>query len=279
MTELLVDRLADGVWTAYAGGYRTLFADGGDSVVCVGTLGSRAGARALRDAIRAQMGKKPVGALVYAIDHLDHTGHGGELSPGEVIAHELCARVVSARAAPWQLPVTRPVAGDGDVLELDGLRLSLHYPCPTQGTGNLAVHLPDSGVLFVVGPQADARYGLFPDVHLEHLVRGWRALGRLDPAVVVPGRFALMDAAGLARACRYIESMQLVAQKAFAEMVPVWSLPAIEDEARERLRGEFGDLEGFDEHVGLTAMRVMHHYLMGGWGLEDTTRPELLLGR
>lgn len=276
MTELVVDRIADGVWTASAGGYRALFADAGASVVCVDTLGSRAGARALRRAIRAEVGKKPVAALVYAIDHLDHTGYGGELSPGEVIAHELCARVVAARAAPGQLPVTRAVAGDGDVLELDGLRLSLHHPCPTQGTGNLAVHLPGSGVLFVVGPQAGARYGLFPDVHLEHVVRGWRWLGRLEPAVVVPGRHGLMDAAGLERACRYVEAMQLAAQKAFAEMVPVWSLPAVEDEARERLRGEFGDLDGFDEHVGLTALRVMHHYLMGGWGLEDTARPELL---
>ena len=63
---------------------------------------------------------------------------------------------------------------------------------------------------------------------------------------------------------------------AFATGVPVWSLAAVREEAIDRLAGEFGDLDGFREHVGLTALRVIHHYLMGGWGLEDTTRPDLL---
>jgi hypothetical protein len=65
-------------------------------------------------------------------------------------------------------------------------------------------------------------------------------------------------------------------QKAFALGVPVWSPAAVREEAIDRLAGEFGDLDGFLDHIGLTALRVVHHYLMGGWGLEDTARPELL---
>jgi hypothetical protein len=29
---------------------------------------------------------------------------------------------------------------------------------------------------------------------------------------------------------------------------------------------------------GIGALRAVHHYLTGGWGIEDTQRPELLLG-
>lgn len=44
-----------------------------------------------------------------------------------------------------------------------------------------------------------------------------------------------------------------------------------------RLRESFGDLEGFDQHVGQMSIRIVHHYLMGGWGLEDTPEPAVLL--
>ena len=44
-----------------------------------------------------------------------------------------------------------------------------------------------------------------------------------------------------------------------------------------QLRGQFGDLEGFDDHIGQMSIRIVHHYLMGGWGLEDTPEPGILL--
>ena len=40
---------------------------------------------------------------------------------------------------------------------------------------------------------------------------------------------------------------------------------------------DFGDLDGYDQHIGLTSIRIVHHYLMGGWGLEDTPSAGLLL--
>ncbi len=39
----------------------------------------------------------------------------------------------------------------------------------------------------------------------------------------------------------------------------------------------FGDMEGFENHIGQMAIRIVHHYLMGGWGLEDTPEPAVLL--
>jgi hypothetical protein len=44
-----------------------------------------------------------------------------------------------------------------------------------------------------------------------------------------------------------------------------------------QLAERFGDLEGFEGHVGQMAIRIVHHYLMGGWGLEDTPEPRLLM--
>ena len=43
------------------------------------------------------------------------------------------------------------------------------------------------------------------------------------------------------------------------------------------LSERFGDLEGFDGHIGQMAIRIVHHYLMGGWGLEDTPSGGVLL--
>ena len=276
MRELAVDQVAPGVWTAFDGRARTLVAEGVESVVCVNTLSDADSARALASVIADVTRGKPVGALVYAIDHLDQAGNGRELRPAEVVAHELCARVVRGRGSVGQSAVTRTVRGSGEVLDLDGVHAALVYPGPSQGTGNLAVHLPALDLLYLTGPRADARYGMFADVHVEHVAHSWRQLVALAPRVVVAGRGPILDTEGLARACRYVEALQFAMQKAFASGVPVWSLAAVREEALDRLTGDFGDLDGFREHVGLTALRVIHHYLMGGWGLEDGARPELL---
>jgi hypothetical protein len=44
-----------------------------------------------------------------------------------------------------------------------------------------------------------------------------------------------------------------------------------------KLQDRFGDLDGFDEHIGMVALRIVHHYLMGGYSLEDTPAAGILL--
>ena len=44
-----------------------------------------------------------------------------------------------------------------------------------------------------------------------------------------------------------------------------------------KLRQRFGNMEGFEDHIGMIALRIVHHYLMGGYGLEDTPNPGVLL--
>jgi glyoxylase-like metal-dependent hydrolase (beta-lactamase superfamily II) len=276
--ELQTDPVADGVWTVSDGRYRALFAEGEPGVVALNTLGTPAAARAYREAIERAVPGKPISTLICTIDHLDHAGYGLDLAPdAEVVAHELAARVIAGRGADGQSPVTREVRGEGESLTIDGLELRLLYPGPTVGTGNLAVELPGRGVVFMVGPQAGARYGMFPDFHFERFEDSMGRVLELDFDVFVPGRYGVMDRAAVERAVQYIESLKQSAQRAFASGVPIWELAAMEDWARGELTGQFADLDGFDRHVGIGALRAVHHYLTGGWGLEDTTRPELLL--
>jgi glyoxylase-like metal-dependent hydrolase (beta-lactamase superfamily II) len=219
---------------------------------------------------------QPVEAVIATIDHLDHTGATDALG-APVIAHELCARVMQRRGAPGQRPADQLVGGSGEELQLDGMRVHLIYGGPTQGTGNVAVHLPKQRVLFLAGPRADARYGLLPDFHLRHVTRVWRELAALDVDTVVPARGSVMTPTELMRAADYIDAIKVAAQEAFAEGVPIWVIDAMEPFVAERLRERFGDLEGFDRHIGIASIRIVHHYLMGGWGMEDTSQPDALL--
>ncbi|HXD59086.1 MAG TPA: hypothetical protein VN606_14260 [Thermoleophilaceae bacterium] len=276
MSELTVERLREGVFAVGSGSYTALFADAGPEVVALNTLDSPAAARGYREAIERTLPGKPVTALICTIDHLDHAGHGRELAPdAEVIAHELTARVIAGRGADGQSTVTRTVGGEGESLSVGDIEVRLLYPGPTAGTGNLAVQLAD--VVFMVGPQPGARYGMFPDFHFEQFPASMGRVLELDFELFVPGRYGVMERAQVERAVHYIESLKASSQRAFANGVPIWELGAMEAWARDELSGEFGDLDGFDGHVGIGALRAVHHYLTGGWGIEDTQRPELLL--
>ena len=278
--DLEVEPLADGVWTVADGDYRTIFARARESVVALNTFGTPGAARAYRRVIERTLGDARISTVICTIDHLDHAGCAAELAPdAERIGHELTGRVIERRGAEGQLPLTRVIDGDGEELDLDGLRVDVRYPGPTMGTGNLAVHLPEQRLMFMVGPRADARYGLFPDVHLRHYAANVRSL--LDRAIdrFIPGRSRPMSPAEVVTACEYVEALQEACQRAFAEGVPIWEYEPMERFVSAALRADFGSLGGFDRHVGIAAIRIVHHYLMGGWGLEDTTEPHRLLQR
>jgi glyoxylase-like metal-dependent hydrolase (beta-lactamase superfamily II) len=276
--EIVVEELGRGLWTAAGGTYRTLFAEGASSVVAFNTFGTPAAARAYREAIGRTVPGKPIQTLVVTIDHLDHTGYGAALAPdAEVIGHELTAAVIAARSADGQLSVTRVVRGSGEPLDVDDVAFELHYPGPIQGSGGLAALFPEHGVLFLCGPQANARYGLFPDFHVEQYPSSLRKLLELDWQTLVPGRYGMLTRAEAERALGYFEGLQMTAQQAFASGVPIWLIDEMRRFCADALRDEWGDLDGFEEHVGPGAVRLVHHYLMGGWGLEDTQEPELVL--
>ena len=277
--DMQVEKLADKIWTICDGVYRTIFLEADNSVIAFDTFGTPGKARAYRRAIENAVAGKPVSTIIYSHDHMDHAGFAADLAPeAEIIADELCAKVIKIREAEGQLQPTQVIKGEKNVLTLDGLEVTLLNPGPTHGSGNIAAWFEQPGILFSSDTiLANARYGFVPDYHIANFVKFMRGFLELEWETFVPGRYELTDRAGFSRGCDYFEAVQVETQNAFANFVPVWAFEPIKGFVMNNLAERFGDLDGFEEHVGLTAIRIVHHYLMGGWGLEDTPEPAVLL--
>ncbi len=277
--ELETQQLSERLWTLSDGTCRTIFLAGEQGVIAFDTLGTPGKARAYAAAVQRALPGRQISAVVYSHDHLDHAGFAADLAPqAEIIADEMCARVIAQRQAQGQRRPDRVISGPKNRITADGTELTLLNPGPTHGSGNLAAWFAEEKLLFSSDTiLANARYGLLPDIHLANFTRFMRGFLGLDWDTFVPGRYRLTDRAGFARGCEYLEAMQETCQQAFVEFVPIWDYDAMRDYVGARLRERFGDLDGFEEHVGMTAIRVVHHYLMGGWSLEDTPQPGYLL--
>ena len=272
-------QLSERVYTVTDGQVRSIFLAGDTGVIAFDTFGTPGRARAYRAAVEQALPGKPISTIIYSHDHLDHAGYAADLAPeAEIVADEMCAKVIRLREADGQLAPTKTLSGRDNAMEMDGVRFQLLNPGPTHGTGNLSALFPDDKILFSSDTiLTNARYGLLPDYHIANFVNFMRELLELDWETFVPGRFGLGDRAAFGKGCDYIEAIQVASQEAFVEMVPIWVLDAMQGYVGEKLRSQFGDLDGYDQHIGLTSIRIVHHYLMGGWGLEDTPSPGYLL--
>lgn len=277
--EMQVESLSERLYTVTDGQCRTIFAAGNNGVIAFDTFGTPGRARAYRRAIEETLPGKAVTTVIYSHDHLDHAGFAADLAPdAEIIADELCAKVVKARGADGQVVPTRTIAGERNELTIDGVDLVLLNPGPTHGTGNIAAYFADERVLFSSDTiLANAKYGFMPDYHFANFVKYMRGFLELDWDRFVPGRYELTDRTGFERGCDFIEAVQIACQQAFANFVPIWMYEPMKGFVGGNLGEQFGDLEGFDGHIGQMSIRVVHHYLMGGWGLEDTPEPSVLL--
>jgi len=277
--EMQVQNLSDRIWTISDGSCRTIFVEADSSVIAFDTFGTPGRARACKKAIVETIVDKPVKTLIYSHDHMDHCGFAADLAPdAEIIADEVCAKVIKLRQAEGQLQPHRILSGPKNEMAIDGVNFCLLNPGPTHGSGHLSAWFRDDGILFSSDTiLANAKYGFLPDYHLCNFVRFMRGFLELEWLTFVPGRYDLTDRAGFENGCDYIEAVQIETQNAFAECVPIWAFEPLKDYVMNKLRDRFGDLEGFEEHVGQTSIRVVHHYLMGGWGLEDTPAPAVLL--
>lgn len=276
---LQVQKLSPRLWTVSDGLCRTIFIEGQRSVIAFDTFGTPGRARAYRRAIETAVPGKPIGTVIYSHDHLDHCGYAAELAPqAEVIADAMCAKVIGLRQATGQRVATRTLSGPQNTLTVDGIELLLLNPGPTHGTGHLSLYLAPERLLYSCDTLLpNARYSLMPDYHLWNFVKFMRSFLELPWDTFVPGRYAVADRARFAHGCDYLEAVQEQAQRAFAEFVPVWVLEAMQGYVGAKLAKRFGDLDGFNDHVGLTALRIVHLYLMGGDGMEDSRTPGLVL--
>ena len=171
------------------------------------------------------------------------------------------------------------LTGAENRINVDGVDLVLLNPGPTHGSGNLAAWFAEEKLLFSSDTiLANARYGLMPDIHLANFVRFMRGLP--GPGLgQVRARALRVDGPGRVQPRPVITSRRCrdACQQAFVEFVPIWAYEPMRGYVMNKLADRFGDLDGFADHVGLTAIRIVHHYLMGGWSLEDTPEPGYLL--
>ncbi len=277
--RMTVEPLSDRLYTVTDGQLRTVFIAGSSGVIAFDTFGTPGRARAYRKAVAATLPGKPITTIVYSHDHLDSAGFADDLAPdAEIIADEICAKVIKLRGAQGQLPPTRVLTGQRHELLIDGVELVLLNPGPTHGSGNLAAWFEREGVLFSADTVlANAKYGFMPDYHFANFPRFMRGFLELDWARFVPGRYEMTDRAGFERGVNFIEAVMTACQRAFVNFVPIWAYEPMRGFCIDQLADAFGDLEGFEDHVGQMAIRIVHHYLMGGWGLEDTPDPGVLL--
>jgi glyoxylase-like metal-dependent hydrolase (beta-lactamase superfamily II) len=277
--EMSVDRISGRLWTISDGVRRTIFLEGDSSVIAFDTFGTPGAARAYRKAIESAVPGKPVGTVIYSHDHLDHAGFAEDLAPqAEIIADEMCAKVIRLRQASGQRVPSRELSGTSHEMDIDGLQFTLLNPGPTHGTGNLSAYFAEEQLLFssdTILP--NARYGLMPDYHICNLVKFMRSFLDLDWDTFVPGRYEVTNRERFIHGCNFIEAVQEESQRAFAEFIPIWVMDAMQGYVAAKLGDRFGDLDGFGDHIGLIAIRIVHHYLMGGWSLEDTPEPGYLL--
>ncbi len=277
--EMSVEKLSDRLFTVTDGQVRTIFLEGDSSVIAFDTFGTPGRARAYGKAIAEAVPGKPVSTIIYSHDHLDHAGFAADLAPAaEIIADELCAKVIKLREAEGQLQPTRVLTGERNELTIDGVELVLLNPGPTHGTGNLAAYFAAEKTFFSSDTiLANARYGFMPDYHFCNFVRYMRGFLALDWDRFVPGRYQMTDRAGYEHGVDFIDAVMIECQNAFVNFVPIWAYEPMKGYCIGQLAERFGDLEGFEGHVGQMAIRIVHHYLMGGWGLEDTPEPRVLM--
>jgi len=273
------EQLSDRLWTVSDGKYRSVFVEAESSVVAFDTFGTPARARAYAAEISRRIPNKPVSTVIYTHDHLDHAGFAADLAPdAKIVADEMTAKVVALRTADGQLAVTDALSGQEHKVNYDGAEFVLLNRGPVHGTGHLSVYFDDEKLFFssdTILP--NARYGLMPDYHIANFVRIMRSFLDLDFERFIPGRYEVTDRRRFEEGCDYIEAMQTACQQAFVSFTPIWVHDAMAAYVQNELGERFGHLDGFKEHSGQTAIRIVHHYLMGGWGLEDTPDPGILL--
>lgn len=137
--------------------------------------------------------------------HFDHVLGTAALDPDEVWAHERCvvdAHVLAERAEVYPEPIdvrfvqpTHRVQAQAE-LDLGGRVVRLIHPGRGHTDHDLAVHVPDAGVLFagdLVEQGADPSVG--PDAYPREWPHALDALLALEPSVVVPGHGEPVDAA------------------------------------------------------------------------------------
>lgn len=212
---------------------------------------------------------QPITHVVIASDHGDHTAGNSAFPEGAVfLAHPTSAAILAASAerpdfregAP---PVVVPteMVEEERVLDLGGREIRILFLGRAHTGGDLAVHLPEEGVLFLSEAYLNRVFPAMRSAYPSEWVEMLRRAEALDAEIVVPGHgFVETPAVLREELVRYREALEQViaeGRRLHEAGVPV-------DEAVEQ--AEFGALEGWSlrESQGATAIRRVYLELEGG---------------
>lgn len=212
---------------------------------------------------------QPITHVVIASDHGDHTAGNSAFPEGAVfLAHPTSAAVLAASAARPDFredapPVVVPteLVEEERVLELGGREVRILFLGRAHTGGDLAVHLPSEGVLFLSEAYLNRVFPAMRSAYPSEWVEMLRRAEALGAEIVVPGHgFVEIPAVLREEMVRYREALeQVVAEgrRLHAAGVPV-------DEAVEQ--ADFGELEGWSlrESQGPIAIRRVYLELEGG---------------
>jgi len=272
-----VQRLADGVYSYEqlrgAGDERfttvSLFVVTSEGVLVADGQGSPEETRRMLDAI-AEVTDQPVTHLVVSSDHGDHTGGNTAFPAGiEVFAHptsadRLEAAAAGAREAGRPVPPTATVrVSDRHVLSLGEKEIHLRFLGRAHTGGDLVVHLPAEGVLFMSEAYLNRVFPAMRSAYPSEWVEMIERAQALDVEIYVPGHGFVEAPAVLREELeRYRQAVVAVIEEAgrlYDEGVPL-------EEAMEV--ADFGELDAWSlrESQGPTAIRRVYAELEGELG-------------
>jgi cyclase len=195
---LMVKKLKDDVYVAEGGGGNTGIIIGNDGVIVIDAKTTPAAGKEVVDEV-AKLTGKPITTVILTHSDADHVNGLAAFPKGlTIIAHEndkmeleQALKAGGRGAPPRDYMPTQVVSKMRESDTIDGVNLTLIHVAPAHTSGDLAVYLPDDGIVFT----GDLIATIIPDplIHLQKhgTSQGWidfvSALVKLDADTYVPG--------------------------------------------------------------------------------------------
>ena len=275
-----VEDLGEGVYLFrwWPGFYVSPFLVGDGEVLAVDPI-NREAAALYRDAIAA-VTDAPITKIVYSHDHRDHIVGADVLAPdAEIIAHPGTKASLEWRGDP-DIPLPHTLVDNGDVVEIDGRSMGVHYFGPNHGQSNIAMSFETgigSMLVFVDTLEIGiVPYRTLPDTNVHGYIKSLQGASALGLDWVLGGHSGPGPGVWIDNYLNYFLDMEQALIKAEAEVTELPS-ETVEDvisqgerytdaviaRAIEELRPKYGKWRGFESWAPLNAQTVRMYIITG----------------
>lgn len=275
-----VEDLGNGVYLFrwWEGFYVATFVVGDDAVLVVDPM-NRDAARGYRKAVAA-VTDNPIRKIVYSHDHRDHIVGANVLAPdAEIYAHPGTQASLQFRG-DVDVPMPTQLVDNGDVIEIGGREVGVHYFGPNHGRSNIALSF-DTGMGKMLAYVDTLEIGIvpyrsLPDTNVHGYIHSLREATKLDVDWVLGGHSGPGPAVWIDRYLAYFVDMEDALRQSAAETSepPADSVEdviaqgelyrtAIVTGAVDALRPTYGDWQGFEAWAPMNAQTVWSYMITG----------------